>query len=156
MSTDDTNWEALRKERQVLVERIRALPLEEAWREVRAALESSPSLYTDRLVLTVYEGPTRAFLLPLPYELLRDFTERRGATAIDRLREHTSDAHPLVAAYCLHALVRLEDPRLPEAVARVAGRTEKIHAIYGSFARSGTLAQYGRQLLDDYHDSLGP
>src|SRR2546429_9988179 len=70
--SDDTNWNALKEERRAVVERIRALPFDAAWQEVRAALDASPSLYADNRVLTVYEGPTKSFLLPLPFELLRD------------------------------------------------------------------------------------
>lgn len=80
---DDTNWNALAAERRAVVERIRAMPFDGAWKEVRAALEASPSLDADKRVLTVYEGPTRSFLLPLPFELLRDFIQQRGAQAED-------------------------------------------------------------------------
>jgi hypothetical protein len=153
--SNDTNWNALREERRALVERIRALPLDAAWQEVRAALETSPSIYADTRVLTVYEGPTRSFLLPLPFELLQDFIQQRGAPAAEWLFGHTGDAHPLVAAYCLHGLSVLNDPRLPEAAAKVARRSERIHTVYGSFGWEGTLSEYGRKLNDEYLDAPG-
>jgi len=152
--SNDTNWSALREERKALVERVRALPFDSAWREVRAALEASPSLYADNRVLTVYEGPTRSFLLPLPFELLQDFIEHRGSQAADCMFGNAADPHPLVAAYCLHALSELEDTRLPEATARVAERRERIHTIYGCFGWEGTLAEYARRLHDEYVETL--
>jgi hypothetical protein len=152
--SNDTNWNALREERQALVGRFRALPFDAAWQEVRAALEASPSLYADNRVLTVYEGPTRSFLLPLPFELLQHFIQHRGVQAIDCLFRHTVDPHPLVAAYCLHALSELEDPCLPEAAARVIDRRERIHTVYGCFGWEGTLAEYGRKLHDEYVETL--
>jgi hypothetical protein len=88
---DEVDWKALREERTALVERIRAEPIEVAWRDVRAALEESPSISTGRQILTVYEGPIRTFLLPLPYELLQDFVERRGASAADWVFAHAGD-----------------------------------------------------------------
>lgn len=151
---DDTNWNALTAERRAVVERIRAMPFDGAWREVRAALEASPSLDADKRVFTVYEGPTRSFLLPLPFELLRDFIQQRGAQAEDWLFSQSADAHPLVAAYCLHALSQLEDARLPEAAARVADRSECIRTIYGCFGWEGTLSAYARKLHNEYVDTL--
>ena len=147
---DNTNWNALAAERRAVVDRIRAMSFDEAWTEVRAALEASPSLDADDRVLTVYEGPTRAFLLPLPFELLRDFIQHRGAQTADWLFSQSADAHPLVAAYSLHALSQLEDARLPEAAARVAERSERIRTIYGSFGWEGTLSAYGHKLHDEY------
>lgn len=152
--SDDTNWNALKAERHAVVERIRGLAFDAAAREVRAALEASPSLYADNRVLTVYEGPTKSFLLPLPFELLQDFIQQRGAQAVDWLFAHSSDAHPLVAAYCLHALSELADGHLPAAAARVAERSERIHTIYGSFGWEGTLSEYGRKLHDEYLETL--
>jgi len=151
---DDTNWKALREEREALVERVRALPFDSAWREVREALEASPSLFADNRVLTVYEGPTRSFLLLLPFELLRDFMRHRGAQAIDAILGHAADPHPLLAAYCLRALLEAEDPRLVEAVGRVAGRQERIHTINGCFSWEGTLAEYSQKLHDEYVETL--
>lgn len=150
----DTDWNALRDERRELVERVRALPFDAAWREVRAALEASPSVYADNSVLTVYEGPTRSFLLPLALELLRDFIEHRDSLAADCVFGHAADPHPLVAGYCLHALSELEDPRLTEAATRVADRPERIHTIFGSFGWEGTLAEYCRKLHDEYIETL--
>ena len=152
--SNDTNWKAIREERQALVERIRALPFDAAWQKVREALEASPSLYTDNRVLTVYEGPTRSFLLPLPFELLQGFIQHRGAQAIDTIFGHTADPNPLVAGYCLHALSEAGDPRLVDAAARVAGRSERIQTIYGCFGWEGTLAEYGRKLHDEYIQTL--
>lgn len=152
--SDDTNWNALKEERRAVVERIRVLPFDAAWQGVRAALEASPSLYRDNCVLTVYEGPTRSFLLPLPLELLQDFIQQRGAQGADCLFAHSADAHPLVAAYCLFALSEMKDGRLPEAAASVAGRSERIHTVYGSFGWEGTLSEYGRKLHDDYVETL--
>ncbi len=151
---DDTNWNALAAERRAVVERINAMPFDGAWKEVRAALEASPSLDAGKRVLTVYEGPTRSFLLPLPFELLRDFIQQRGTQAEDWLFSQSSDAHPLVAAYCLHALSQLEDARLPDAAARVADRSECIRTIYGCFGWEGTLSAYGRKLHDEYVETL--
>jgi hypothetical protein len=151
----EPDWEAIRKERKSLVDRVRALPFDAAWDEVRAALESSPSIYSDNRILTVYEGPIRSFLLPLPFELLRDFVKQRGALAADHLVEHAADRHPLVAAYCLHALSELGDSRLPAAAARVANRSERIQAIYGCFGWEGTLAEYGQKLHDSFVGMFG-
>ncbi|MES2709859.1 MAG: hypothetical protein V4726_24900 [Verrucomicrobiota bacterium] len=152
--SDDTNWNALKEERRAVVERIRGLAFDAAAQEVRAALEASPSLYADNRVLTVYEGPTRSFLLPLAFELLHDFIQQRGAQAVDWLFAHSADANPLVAAYCLHALSEVEDGRLPKAAASVAERSERIHTIYGSFGWEGTLSEYARKLHDEYVETL--
>lgn len=152
--SSDTDWNALRDERRKFVERVRALPFDAAWREVRVALEASPSLYSDNRVLTVYEGPTHSFLLPLPFELLQDFIGHRGSQAADCVHANAADPHPLVAAYCLHALSELKDARLIEAATRVSDRSELIHSIYGSFGWEGTLAEYGRRLHDEYAEML--
>ena len=151
--SNDTDWNALREERKALVERFRGLSFEAAWREVRAALEASPSLYADKRVLTVYEGPIRSFLLPLPFELLQDFIQQRGAPAIEAIFRHVTDPNPLVVGYCLHALSEVEDSRLVEAAAKVADRQEHVHAIYGCFGWEGTLAEYARKLQDEYVES---
>jgi len=113
-------------------------------------MEASPPLHPDEPVPTVYEGPNRSFLLPLPYELLQDFMTHRSTQALDIIFEHTADANPLVAAYCLRALSNAADPRLVEAVARFDCRQERIEATYGCFAWEGTLAEYGKMLLDEY------
>ena len=149
----NTDWTALKEQRNALVERFRALPFDVAWQELRAALEKSPSIYSDN-ILTVYEGPIRTFLLPLPYELLRAFIQERGAIAADCLFLHSEDSSPLVSAYCLHGLAELEDKRLPEAAARVANRQDKIHTIFGSFGWTGKLSEYGLKLQQQYSDDV--
>ncbi len=136
------------------MERFRALPFDDAWQELRAALEASPSIYSDNHVLTVYEGPIRSFLQPIPFELLRTFVKEQGTSAVNCLFVHSDDSHPLVAAYCLHALYESEDQRLPEAAARVANRLETIHAIYGCFGWTGTLSEYGQRLLKEYSEEM--
>ncbi len=103
--------------------------------------------------MTVYEGPADSLALPpLPMELLRDFMRERGEKAADCCFVHAGDPHPLVAAYCLYALSEEVDPRVPEATAQVAARTERIRAVYGSYVWTGTLAGYGRKLYEEHVD----
>lgn len=151
-----TSSESLLEERRALAEHIRGMNFDAAWQEIRIALEATPPLRSDSLLPTVYEGPTRSLLLPLPFELLRDLLERPGAQAIDCIAENAADPHPLVAAYCMHALSDLEDPRLIQAAAGVADRPERILTIFGCFVWEGTLAEYGRKLLNEKAETLEP
>ena len=46
-------------------------------------------------------------------------------------------------------LNEIDPHRFPSYVSSVAGRTERIHAIYGSFGWEGSLAEYAIRLRDN-------
>jgi hypothetical protein len=121
----------------------------ESWPRVRQILVESPSLFTDRHIYTIWEGPTRGLLLPLPFEALREFVRRHRGEATQHLVVALEDSDPNLVGYALHALSQITSEHMPTYAATVAGRTETIHAIYGSFGWEGTLAQYAVHLQDD-------
>jgi hypothetical protein len=122
---------------------------DEAWPRVRQLLTESPSILPDKGVLTVWEGPSRGVILPLPFEVLRDFIRRFGDSATKHLVSALSDSEPLVTGYALHALNEIDPQRFSSYISSVVGRTERIHTIYGSFGWEGSLAEYAIRLRDD-------
>jgi len=121
----------------------------ESWPRVRQILVESPSLFTDRRIHTIWEGPTRGWLLPLPFEALRDFVRRYRSDASQHLVAALEDSNPNVVRYALHALSDVAPEHMAAYAGIVAGRRETIHAIFGSFGWEGTLAEYAIHLQDE-------
>jgi len=46
----------------------------------------------------------------------------------------------------MDTLARLKDLRMPEAAAKVEGRTESVFCVHGSFGWVGTLSEFGQWL----------
>lgn len=139
----------LEAERREILRAVLAGSSEEAWPRVRQLLIESPSILPDKGVLTIWEGPSRGVLLPLPFEALRDFIHQFRNAATNHLVSALSDSHPLVVGYALHALSEIDPDRFSTYASSVAGRTERIHTIYGSFGWEGSLADYAIRLRDD-------
>jgi hypothetical protein len=68
--------EKLEAERRGILESALSGTADESWPRIRKILEDSESLYTDEHVNTIWEGPTRGWLLPLTLEALHHFTRR--------------------------------------------------------------------------------
>jgi hypothetical protein len=68
----EPDFEALKAERAALVESIVSLPTADAWVRISKILQESRPIIPDEPVPTVYEGPSRSYLLPLPYEVLSE------------------------------------------------------------------------------------
>ena len=141
--------EELESERREILRAALAGSSDEAWSRVRRHLIESPSILPEEAVPTVWEGPSRAWLLPLPFEVLHDFLRRFASQAVQHLTVALSDSEPLVVGYALHALSEFDEERFPAHLLRVADRTERIHTIYGSFGWEGSLAEYAVRLRDD-------
>lgn len=141
--------EHMQKERSELIRCALEGDVTEAWSRVRQHLIDSPSLFTDHHVYTIWEGPTRGWLLPLPFEVLRDFTRRFGDAATTPLVSALTDIEPNVVGYALHALSEIDSQRFASYIPSVAHRLEAIHTIYGSFGWEGTLTDYAARLNDD-------
>jgi hypothetical protein len=139
----------LQSERRELLRAALAGSTEEAWPRVRQLLVESPSILPDEGALTIWEGPSRGVLLPLPFEALREFIRRFRDAAIKHLVSALSDSQPLVVGYALHALSQIDPDRFSTYAASVASRTERIHTVYGSFGWEGSLADYAIRLRDD-------
>lgn len=146
---DQINWAKECEEQQRIVARVRALPIDAAWQEVRSAIQHSKAHRLEEQQFVIYEGATHVSS-PLPYELFDSFIHDRGDAAADYLYQYVTDPHPAVAGYCIHGLFELEDSRLPDAALRMLDRREHIRAGFGSFYWSGTLGDYARQLRDEY------
>lgn len=122
----------------------------DAWPRVRQHLIDSPSIFTKRPTHTIWEGPSRrGWLLPLPFEVLRDFVQRFGNEATKELVASLRDSEPNVVGYALHALFQIDSEHFPEYAQVVSSRTEPIHAIYGSFLWEGSLADYALHLFNN-------
>jgi hypothetical protein len=121
----------------------------DAWPRVRQHLIDSPSIFTDRHVHTIWEGPGRGWLLPLPFEVLRDFVQRFGNDATKELAAALRDTEPNVVGYALHALSQIDSEHFQEYAPLVSDRTEPIHSIFGSFGWEGSLAEYALHLRDN-------
>jgi hypothetical protein len=139
----------LESERKELLRTTLAGTSEEAWLRVRQFLLESPLIFPDEGVMTIWEGPSRGAILPLPFEALCGFVRRFGDAAEKRLISALSDSEPLVVGYALHALSNIDRDRFSSHISSVATRTEKIHAIFGSFGWEGSLGDYAIRLRDD-------
>ena len=121
----------------------------EAWPRVRQHLIESPSILPEEEIPTVWEGPNRGWLLPLPFESLRDFVRKYRQDATEKLVEALKDPEPLVVGYALHALSQIEASRFGKLSAAVEHREEGIHTIFGSFGWEGSLAEYAIRLREE-------
>jgi len=146
----EPNLKNLKADRDVLVKAIISLPLLDAWTKVRQILlESSPFIKTEP-VPTIYEGPTRAFLLPLPYEVLIKFIKLHGDNALTLLLQHSNDSSPLLAAYSVFGLFHAGNFRFVQAAQKLNGRNEIIFTLFGCFAWEGTLSEYAHQKMQEF------
>lgn len=141
--------EHMQKERSELIRCALEGDVAEAWSRVRQHLIDSPSLFSEHHVHTIWEGPTRGWLLPLPFEVLRDFTRRFGDAATTSLVSALGDTEPNVVGYALHALSEIDSEHFTSYISSVADRRETIHTIYGSFGWEGSISEYARKLHDD-------
>lgn len=139
----------LEAERRIILDSALRGTASESWPRIRQILVESPSLFTDRRVHTIWEGPARAWLLPLPFEALREFVRHHRSDATRHLLAALEDSEANVVGYALHALSDVASDDLPAYAAKVAGRTETIHTVYGSFGWEGTLAEYAIHLQND-------
>ena len=146
---DQIDWAKEREEQQQIVARVRALPIDAAWREVRSAIHHSKAHRLEEEQFVIYEGATHVSP-PLPYELFDFFIHDWGVAAADCLVQHVTDPHPAVAGYCIYGLFELNDSRLPAAALRMLDRCEHIRAGCGSFYWTGTLGDYARKLRAEY------
>lgn len=138
-----------RDERHAVVERFRALPIADAWLELRAAFEDTPRR-SDGTFYVFESAPRGQVLTPLARELLNAFVFQHGNEAMDILYKHINDTSPAVAAYSLIGVFEAGGPTLADAARSVAHRTERVQAVDGCFAWSGTLAEYASRLYDEY------
>ncbi len=139
----------LLQERRELVKTLLEGGMAESWPRVRQQLIGSASIYAGRHVHTIWEGPSRQWLLPLPFEVLRDFVLQFGAESRVPLTAALEDSEPNVVGYALHALSEIAPDSFATYVQAVSDRQEWIHTLYGSFAWEGTLAEYGVRLHEE-------
>jgi hypothetical protein len=151
--THQPNFEALKEERATFVESVVARPTTDAWVRISQILLESPPCREDEPLPTVYEGPARSYLLPLPYQILSAFIKRHGTNALDLLFQHCDDASPLLAAYCIFGLAHAEDSRLERAAQKVNGRNETLATLYGCFGWEGTLSEYAAEKLQEFNNA---
>lgn len=141
--------EQLQNERRAILDSALTGDVSDSWPRVRRHLIASPSIYTDRHINTVWEGPSRSFLLPLPFEVLRGFTRQFGTGTVPTLRSALADSEPLVVAYALHALSKVDSDHFATHAQTVSDRQEPLHTMHGSFGWEGTLAEYAVRLQAD-------
>jgi hypothetical protein len=145
----DPTIEQFQEERRAILGSTLAGTPSDSWPRVRQHLVASPSIYTDRHINTVWEGPSRSLLLPLPFEVLRDFTRRFGSEAVPILIAALSDPEPLVVGYALHALSKIDSDHFAAHARSVADRQEALQTICGSLGWEGSIAEYGIRLHTD-------
>ncbi len=120
---------------------------EECWSRTSKILEDSRSLYTDRHVNTIWEGPTRGLLLPLTFEVLREFTRKFSEEATSYLVKGLSHSNPNVVGHSILALSQISPHTLRNQINILANRTEPIQSIHGSFGWEGSLLEYANHHL---------
>jgi hypothetical protein len=152
---EEPDWKAIRDERISLVRRILSLPFADAWAEIRPIL-SVPEFVGDiDDGPRIYTLPTRAYLLPLPWELLRGFVSTFGTEALDVLFDCSNDSNPVLAAYALYALAKQSDARLVAACGRASLRPESVSIVGGCFVHSLTLGEYAQQISKESSNEPG-
>ncbi|GEM_PF-6053822 len=142
MNDGEEEWNALTAEREKVVATILSKEIAVAWREIKECFLASEPLHSG--TPTIWEGPGRAWLLPLQFELLRGFINSHGEDANKYIVDDINHPECLVAGYCI---LGLSLAGLTDKLVGFPERNEKILTILGSFAWEGTLTEYANKTL---------
>ena len=138
----ETSYDELKEEREHILKEILQGSIDEIWSNLKKVMIESDSLYTDRHVHTIWEGPSRGWLLPLPYESIKAFIELHPSESVKYFSKGLESSEVNIVGYSINVLAHISPETLKENMYLVDSRNEEIHTIFGSFGWSGTLKEY--------------